>query len=214
MRSFTSPTFTHDKLDLPLYKDMVDVFEDRILYWLLSPAKKLLSVRHGSVAAVALATSYIEAIEMYISGTDSKGKSEAFFRRGYKRIFAPVSGPAYMQDAIASALYQRLRCGFMHDAMFRAGIYFSGARKEAITITWPKKNGKFNPEGQLESAIINPRRFVDCIDVHFTEYMKELRARKPNEAQEKFRSAVAVKWSLGGPDRLVGMTEEQFASGV
>ena len=73
-RHFVSPNFTHTKLEPPFYKDLVDVFEDRMLNWLLGPSIQLLKVKHGSVSAVALAINYIEGIEIYISGKDSKGK--------------------------------------------------------------------------------------------------------------------------------------------
>ena len=214
MKHFVSPNFPSEKLEPPLFKDVIDVFEDRMRYWLIEPAKKLLAVRHGEVAAVALATNYIEGIEIYSSGKDSKGRSKEFFRRGYKKVFAPVSGPDYMQDAIADALYEMLRCGFAHDGMFRTGIYFSTVRKEAMLITWPKKNGQFVPDGKLESAIINPKGFVRCIELHFNAYLRELRARKENDAQTRFKAAVALKWRLGEPGPYVGMTEEQFHGGA
>lgn len=209
-KHFISPNFTHEKLEPPFYKDVVDVFEDRMLYWLLVPAKKLLKVKNGYVAAVALAINYIEGIEIYASGKDSKGKSKEFFRRGYKRIFASVSGPAYLQDAIANALYDLLRCGFAHDAMFRSRIYFSSIRKEAFTITWPKKNGQFDPDGHLESAIINPERFIRCIEIHFEQYVKELRAKSATVSKKNFLAAVELKWNLGGEGHRIGMTEEEF----
>lgn len=214
IKHFISPNFTHEKLEAPSYEDIVDVFEDRMVNWLLMPARKLLDVPHGGVAAVALATNYIEGIEIYISGKDSKGKSPKFFRRGYKRIFAPVSGLAYMQDAIANALYDTLRCGFAHDAMFRYGIHFSNVRKDAFTITWSKKDGKFDPDGKLLSAIINPHRFMECIELHFKEYVKELRATEPTQAKVNFQAAVEIKWQLDSPGPLVGMTEHEFLSGA
>jgi hypothetical protein len=212
-RHFVSPSFTHKKLEPPFYKDVLDVFEDRMINWLLVPAKQLLKLEHGSVAAVALATNYIEGIEIYASGKDSKGQSKEFFRRGYSRIFATVSGPVEFQHAIAGALYDLLRCGFAHDAMFRSGIYFSTVRQEALTVTWPKKNGQFDPNGHLESAIINPERFVECIEVHFKEYMKTLRAKDAKEVKENFLAAVALKWRLGEPGHFVGMSEAEFVNG-
>lgn len=211
---FVSPNFTHKKLEPPFYKDVVDVFEDRMVNWLLVPATKLLDVPHGSVAAVALATNYIEGIEIYVSGKDSKRRSKEFFRRGYKRIFSRVTAPAYLQDAIADALYDLLRCGFAHDAMFRNGIYFSDVRKDAFTVTWPKKNGEFDPDGRLESAIINPRRFIEGIELHFKEYVRELRAVKPTPSKDSFLAAVKLKWQLGEPGPVIGMTEEEFLSGA
>lgn len=214
MKHYVSPNFTHEKLEPPLLKDVIDVFEDRMRYWLLEPAKQLLKVKHGEVAAVALATNYIEGIEIYISGKDSNRKSKEFFRRGYKRIFAAVSGPDYIQEAIADGLYELLRCGFAHDGMFRSGIYFSSIRKEAMLITWPNKNGQFDPSGKLHSVIINPKGFLRCVETHLNEYLRELRSKKPNEAQERFRAAVELKWNLGEPAPLIGMTQEQFKSGM
>jgi hypothetical protein len=124
MRHFISPNFTHDKLQPPLYKDVLDVFEDRMLYWLIEPCKKLLATKHGSVAAVALATNYIEGIEIYVSGKDSKGKSKEFFRRGFKRIFSLAEG----HDFLVDALYANLRCGFAHSGLPASRITFSGLR--------------------------------------------------------------------------------------
>lgn len=214
LKHFISPNFPSEKLEPPLFKDVVDVFEDRMRYWLIEPAKKLLAVRHGEVAAVALVLNYIEGIEIYCSGKDSKGQSKKFFRRGYRRVFAAVSGPVYIQDAIADGLYDMLRCGFAHDGMFRSGIYFSTVRKEAMLITWPKKDGQFDPDGKLESAVINPKGFVRCIELHFDTYLRELRAREQNEAQVRFKEAVALKWDLGKPGPRVGVTEEQFRDGA
>jgi hypothetical protein len=211
MHHLISPSFTHEKLEPPLYKDVLDVFEDRIRYWLLAPAKRLLKIKHGSIAAVSLATTYIEGIEIFVTGKDSKGKSKEFFRRGYKRVFSPVGGHKLLEDAIAEALYELLRCGFAHDGMFRSGIYFSNLRKEAITVTWPRKNGAFDPQGKLESAVINPHRFVACIELHFDEYMKQLRSKVPGTAKDRFMDAIAIKWRLGKPGHLVGMSESEFA---
>ena len=119
-----------------------------------------------------------------------------------------------MQDAFANALYDTLRCGFAHDAMFRSGILLSGRRKDAITVSWSRKNGRFDPDGEMASAVINPRRFVECIELHFTEYIKELRSRKDTPAKEAFLAAIKIKWRLGEPGPYIAMTEEQFNSEV
>ena len=207
---FISPCFTHRKLEPPFYKDVVDVFEDRMVNWLLAPSKRLLDLPHGSVPAVALATNYIEGIEIYISGKDSNRKSKEFFRKGFKRVFAPVSGSEQLHDAIANALYDSLRCGFAHDGMFRKGIYFSDIRKEAFTVTWPKRNGEFDPLGRLESAVINPARFIESIELHFKQYMRELRSIKSSQTKDNFLAAIKLKWDLGDPEPFIAMTEEEF----
>lgn len=207
---FISPSFTHEKLEPPFFKDIVDVFEDRMLHWLILPAKELLKIRHGEVAAVALATSYMEAIEIYLSGLDSKGQSREFFVRGFKAVFSKNAGPDFIHEAFASALYELMRCGFAHEGVFRDGIYFSKTRPEAFLITWPTKDGEFDPKGKLQSAVINPQRFVDGVEGHFLSYIRELRRMSKSPLQERFKAAVDLKWGVGGSERIVGLTEEEF----
>jgi len=188
----------------------VDVFEDRMLYWLIHPAKELLKIPHGEVAAVALATSYLEAIEIYLSGLDSKGRSREFFIRGFPAVFAKNTGPDFMHVAFASALYELMRCGFAHEGAFRDGIYFSRTRPEAFLITWPKKDRDFDPKGKLQSAVINPQRFLEGIEGHFRSYIRELRRMSKSPLHERFKAAVDLKWAVGGSERIVGLTEDQF----
>ncbi len=210
---FISPSFTHKKLEPPFYKDVVDVFEDRMVNWLLAPARKLLVLPHGGVPAVALATNYIEGIEIYISGQDSNNHSREFFCRGFKRIFPQINASEQMHNAIATALYNTLRCGFAHDGMFRNRIYFSDIRDEAFTVTWTKTSGELDPiNGHLLSVVINPHCFIAGIDLHFKHYLRQLRAIVSTPEQENFKAAVKLKWGLDEEAPLIGMTEEEFHS--
>ena len=216
IKQFISPSFTCEKLESPTYEDIVDVFEDRMKNWLLLPAKALLEIPHGDIAAVGLAINYIEGIEIYISGQDSKSRSREFFCNSFKRIFSRRVTPLtdYMHDAFAKALYDLLRCGFAHDAMFRYGISFTKIRKEAFTITWPKINGEFDKNGQVESVVINPHRFIAAIEFHFEKYVQALRMPESSSTKDKFLEAVKLKWNLSKDGPLIGMTEQEFLSGV
>lgn len=207
---FVSPNYTHEKLEPPFFRDLVDVFNDRMMNWLVNPAKVLLRVHHGEVAAVALATNYFEGIEIYASGKDSKDKSKKFFSRGFKRVFPGFSGPKNLEEAVHSSFYNLLRCGFAHDAMFRHGIYFSSVRNEPITVSWPRTNGVFDTDGQLEAAIINPHSFIAGVEKHLTEYVRELRRLPDSDIKAKFQAAVDLKWDLSVGERNIGMTEEEF----
>lgn len=208
---YVSPNYTYQKLESPLFKDMVDVFEDRMLNWLVNPAKILLNTPHGSIPAVALATNYIEGIEIYISGKDSEGKSKQFFRSGFKRIFAPVDTNVKILDLVSDSIYKALRCGFVHEGMSRNRVFFSYAKDEAFTITWPKnKNGEFLSDGYLESVVINPKRYIECIELHFRNYIRELRMHKSDEYKEEFKSAIKLIWGLEQEAPLVAMTEGEF----
>ena len=207
---YISPNFTHEKLEAPAYEDIVDVFEDRMLHWLIEPAHHLLSVKNGSIAAISLLMSYFEGIEIYYSGRNSKGRSKEFFYRGYQRVFVPVSQPMYLQKAVIDALYEVVRCGFAHDAHFRNRLYFSTVRKEALTFTWPMKNKVFDPDGKFESVCINPNRFCEGVRLHFIEYVRSLREGDDQELKTNFLAAVELKWELNKPAPVIGMTEDQF----
>ena len=122
MDTQVSPNFSDQKLN-PSLDDMIDVFEDRVRYCLLEPAKALLDVA-GRIPAVCLLATYFEGYAIYRDGVDSVGKSKAFFRRAFLEIFATL---AYRRifGRVADLWYEDARCGFFHDGFFRSRIAFS-----------------------------------------------------------------------------------------
>ena len=210
--SFVSPNFTHEKLEAPTYLDLVDVFEDRMRHWMLEPAKHLLELQHGTVAANALSLGYFEGIEIYCAGEDSDGRSKAFFRRGFQRVFAVEPAGAHVYEKIVDALYVQSRCGFAHDGLFRNRVFFDDSRPHPLSVTWPRKNGQFIHDGHLESVVVNPRRFCESIGVHFTRYVSALRAQADPVLKANFLAAVHLKWGLNEPDRVIGMTEDEYTN--
>ncbi len=207
---FISPTFTHEKLESPSYDDLIDVFEDRTRNWLLLPASKLLDMPHCEIAAVGLLVNYFEGIEIYVTGEDSKRQSEEFFARGFGRVFSAEGHDPSFSRKIAAAIYSQARCGFAHDGMFRNRVFFNRVRPEPILVSWLKKNGVFDQSREVESISINPSRFYESIETHFNRYVKTLREAVDAEAKSAFKNAVALKWGLDEPDRVIGMTEDEF----
>lgn len=57
-----SPKYPDAKFDQLSVEDLIDVFEDRICFWVLQPAKSLLDTQHGQVAAFCLILTYFEGI--------------------------------------------------------------------------------------------------------------------------------------------------------
>jgi hypothetical protein len=208
-----SPTHTHEKLDSPSYSDLVDVFEDRIRKWFLEPALHLLNLEHGDVPAVSLVLGYFEGIEIYHSGQDSNGASKDFFRRGFQRVFSTKPENAHLFDGVVDGLYVQARCGFAHDGLFRNRVFFNDSRPEALNVTWPRKDGEFVKDGHLESIVINAARFVDGVIKHFDQYIAALRSETDPVLKANFLAAVDLKWGLTEPDRIIGMTENEFFSG-
>jgi len=210
MKSFISPNFTSEKLDSPTYKDLVDVFEDRMRNWFLLPAAKLLRLPHGQIASVALLISYFEGIETYLTGKDSDNSSKAFFRSGFSKVFTIQGVSGELSTKIADAIYKQARCGFAHDGIFRNRVYFSGAHAKPILVTWPKKDGLIDSSGHVESIVINPARFYESIRVHFDGYIRRLREESDSALKQAFLSTVELKWAMNERDRVIGMSEDEF----
>ncbi len=210
MQHFISPNFTHEKLESPNYEDLVDVFEDRMRNWLLIPASSLLDTQHCQIAGVSLLISYFEGIEIYLVGEDSRNRSGEFFVNAFNKVFDVSAENEKLIKKVADAVYSQARCGFAHDAMFRNRVFFSETPTIPILATWPKKNGEFDTNGELESIVINPRRLFESIEVHFSRYINQLRAGTNTELVQAFQKAVKLKWGLDEPDRVIGLTEEEF----
>lgn len=211
---YISPSHTHEKLDSASYSDLVDLFEDRMRKWLLEPVLHLLKLEHGNVPAVSLVLGYFEGIEIYHSGKDSKNASKDFFRRGFQRVFRTKPENAHLYDDVVDGLYVQARCGFSHDGLFRNRVFFNDARPEALSVTWPRKDGVFLKDGHLESVVINADRFVAGVVEHFDKYIALLRAESDLVLKANFLAAVDMKWGLNEPDRVIGMSESEFFGGT
>jgi hypothetical protein len=210
MQHFVSPSYSYEKLEAPTYDDLVDVFEDAMRNWFLVPALHLLKLPHGEVAAVALLVGYFEGIEIYCTGEDSKNQSAKFFANGFARVFAIEEDGREIAKAIAAAIYGQVRCGFAHDCMFRNRVFFNRAPSKAMLVTWPKKDGAYDHSGEIESIVINPDRFHECVLIHFDNYIAKLRSATDLKLKDAFERAMALKWALNERERFIGMTEDEF----
>ncbi len=210
---FVSPRYTSEKLEPPFYRDMVDVFEDRVRGWLIDPALVLLRVNRLSVPAVILCVNYFEAIEIYISGEDSARRSKEFFKRGFKRVFSVRGQNDEVSDWISTALYESMRCGFAHEGMAKNGVNFSLVRSEPILVSYPKKNGSPDLFSKPAAFIVNPEVFVKGVEAHFSRYVSDLRRSRDPVLSANFKRAAELKWALNEPGRVIGMTEKEFFSG-
>lgn len=210
---YVSPRYTSEKLEPPFYRDMVDVFEDRVRGWLIDPAIYLLGVNRLSVPAIILCVNYFEAIEIYASGEDSKNRSKEFFKRGFQRVFSVRGQGDAVSDWIATALYESMRCGFAHDGMAKNGVNFSLVRNEPILVSYPRKNGLPDLSSKPAAFIVNPELFVKGVELHFNHYISDLKRSTDPVLSANFKRAAELKWALNQPGRVIGMTEKEFFSG-
>lgn len=212
MKNYISPTYAHEKLDDPGFDDLVDVFEDRVRGWLVEPCEMLLKSEQGWFPAMSLALTYFEAIEVYLSGKDSKGSSKKHFVKGFTAVFKTQDGDTDGLANIAKTVYEEGRCGFFHDGVSGRRICYSIARRDALLVTVPRRKGRLDSKGEVQSIVINPVRFLWCVKRHFDKYISNLRNRDNADVRERFRMAVDLKWCLGDVEPVMGMTEEEFLS--
>ena len=211
MSTKISPHFSDQKLEQASIEDFIDVFEDRVRFWLLEPGKTLLSAPDGFIAAVSLLLTYFEAYAIYRNGDDSKGQSKRFFREAFIDVFGSAKLTHALLGRVADILYQDARCGFFHDGIFRDRVLFAEAVQGELLVTVPKVNGQPDENGAIESVVINPKRFYNAIESHFARYIAGLRDTGNRVARENFKKAVDIKWRPHTAGAIVGMDEEAFA---
>jgi hypothetical protein len=210
IESRISPNFSHEKLKTGSLDDLIDVFEDRLRYWLLAPAKALLGVRFGELAALSLLLGYFEPSAIYRKGEDSRGLSKSFFRAGLIEVFIRRAGLSEsLLGRIADMLYEEARCGLFHEGMLREHIFFGNAPGE-LMVTFPRVGGKIDETGPIKSVLIDPQKFYIVVERDVTEYLKSLRDPSNAELRDNFKRAVDVRWPITEAGGIIGMSEEEF----
>jgi hypothetical protein len=208
MKSMISPNFSSEKLDGGKIEDFIDVFEDRTRHWVLKQAWELLSHRDSEYAITQLLIPYFEGISIYLTGEDSKGKSEQFFIKGFLSVFSPGNLSVKILKRVAKILWKEARCGFFHDNMIKSRIFFTRiAIAGALNVNFPKVNGKINLNGEISAIIINAKKLLKEIDRHFTDYLAQLRNPRNRVLRRRFERAFKLKWSLGAPFVEIGECE-------
>lgn len=207
-----SPNYDDTKLDSKSIEDLLDVFEDRVRYWLLEPAKNLLKTRNGDVASLCLLLTYFEGIAIYLKGKDSKNNSKVFFREGFLEVMKVSGIDDDLLARVADVIYSDARCGFFHDSCFRSKIFVSPDATHDLIITLPKKNGIVDKHGDIKSIIINPNRVLSAIERHFEHYLKNLRNASNRNIRSNFENACKAKWTLDEPPIVIGLDPSNITS--
>lgn len=202
--SLISPHFRCEKLDEPSVEDLIDVLEDRVVYWLLEPAQQLVDHPFRQVAAFSLLLTYFEGIWTYVKGRDSKKNPRHFFEEGFVDVFRHGAMPPSLLKRVAGVFYKDARCGFFHDGLFRERIYFGRARDGPFSVTLPRIKGRIVVEGNIESIEVNPSKFIIYIEQHFQNFVACLRDPSQTKARSRFWRFCRKKWDWEGEPRIIG----------
>lgn len=178
-----SPKFTLEKLQTGRLEDWLDVYEDRVQGWLLDHAWALSDYPGTNFVVFLLVVTYLESWAQYRYGVDSEGHSKEFFGRAFDEVLGLNSEDTL---ELREVLYRFARCGAVHDARLREGVYFNKALpRDLQTYSRVTENGK------RWIVILNPRRLAWTLQQHSKWYVAALR----NPANEELRKNFSSTWS-------------------
>jgi hypothetical protein len=204
-----SPHYGYEKYDSGSLDDLIAVFQDRLRYWLLEPAKALLEFPFGDLAALHLLLGFFEPHSIYLKGQDSKDQSQRFFCDGFVEVFRATGIPESVSRRVAEVLYKEARCGLFHEGMLRERIFF-GRPGKALWVTFPKIDGEMDTNGEIQSIVIDARQLCFEIERYASEYVASLRDTTNTALRENFKKAVDLRWRIGERPQPIGMTEEEW----
>jgi hypothetical protein len=207
MPTHISLNFAQDKLESPSLDDLIDVFEDRMKYWLIEPAKQIMEYPGGQIAGFCLFLTYFEGVWGYIKGGVSKRQSTAFFKNAFVDVFRSSGINEALLTRVAQVFYDDARCGFFHDGMFRERIFFESLENGVLLITLPKTDGRIDENGEIQSILVDPKRFAVAVERHFVKFITILRNPTETEQRTKFESMCRDKWGLGSDARVIGILD-------
>jgi hypothetical protein len=170
---YLSPNYRANQVDLTKLDDRIRVYEDQIRGWFLEPAKALLPVPNSAFAVLHILMGYFEHHAIYRYGKSSHGQSGQFFSRGFTSVFPKadksepaVPNPQAVSEWLADAMYSDARCGLFHGWM---------ARKRIAVTDAPELIRAYGRPGHITRVVINVGKFLDRIEIHFAEYVRELK---------------------------------------
>ena len=160
--------------------DKIRIYQRQVESWFLKPAKKLVKAQkennYNGFIVLMICLSYIEGIEQYRQGRDSRGHSKEFFIQGLKRLYPNQFGDRDDRNLIN--LYRDARCGLFHNGMVEGTIL--------INSNFPKSI-KFETNSDIK---INHKSFLRDIEQDFKKYITELTSNE--DLKRNFDSMFSV----------------------
>lgn len=183
-----SPNYTVDKIDSNDIKDWIDIFEDRMIHWILDPARFLLKYEHNEQPITHLIINYFEIFMMYFSGEDSDRRSRVFFKRGFVEVYKNSHNNHSFLEKLADRIYTNARNGFFHSGLGKRTLFLSTVYNEPFRVVLPyEKDGSADYRGAIDDICINPHLLLRDISNHFYDYIQMLRNADNVELRENFR---------------------------
>ena len=183
-----SPHYTVDKLDSDDIEDWIDIFEDRMIHWILDPASFLLKYEHNEQPITHLIIHYFEIFMMYYRGEDSYRKSRSFFKRGFVEVYKNSHDNHSFLEKLADRVYINARNGFFHSGLGKKQLFLSTVYNEPFRAVLPyAEDGLADYKGEIGDICINPHLLLRDISNHFKDYIQMLRNPDSAVLRKNFR---------------------------
>ncbi len=147
---------TNRLLDPANVLDKIAIYERQVTEWFIKPAIKLSKNIDEGFICLMICLSYIEGVEQYRQGKNSKGNSSIFFKSSLNRIYTNVFSNSELQN-----IFDEARNGLFHDGMSRGSVIISNTYAKSI---------EFNSD----ELLINPQMLIADIKQDFESYIQEL----------------------------------------
>jgi hypothetical protein len=177
MSHAVSPNFTVEKLAGARIEDMIDVFEDQMLGWLIEPANRLRDYEHAGFGILAIVLSYFESIGQFLDGERKNSRQQ--FVSGLKAVF-PNLDPEIPRSLFVD-LYDQIRCGLFHQGLTKSKVVITRIGENPIEVI----HGSAHEVIQIRVVPVN---LIDAIHRHLVHYVAELRNPVNTSLRQNFEA--------------------------
>jgi len=185
-----SPSYDVYKLTKPVTIDTyIDIYEDRLRYWIIKPAKILTTYEHGGFAICYLLASYFESYVVYLKGKDSKNNVEKYFTEGFHSVFQDLLDNNFNPKQIGqinSIMYKNFRCGLYHTGFTKGQITLCQL-DTPINVVLILDD--LNKHYEIHQIQIDATKMIDAIENHSNNYVSKLREKNNIDLRSNFHKS-------------------------
>lgn len=160
---------TNQQLNPRNINDKITIYERQVKDWFLIPATNLIryKTKNKGFIVLMICLSYLEGVEQYRRGQNSRGNSQRFFIFSLQRLYPNLHSENQLRD-----FYSQARCGLFHTGMVQGKIIINNTFTHAL---------EFVDNYDIR---VNPKKLLQDIKSDFQNYIQELRTN--DESASRF----------------------------
>lgn len=153
----------------------VEVFEDRLRYWLLEPLKRIRKIDCDDYDFIILTSIFpmFDCLGMFLTGQSSKGQTKKMFQKGFEEIvwnqdLASDTSNSQDKDIVIRHLYEHVRNGLAHSGITRDKIIIEELKDKPMDF-------RLKESGDVDVVSIDPWKLLDVFEEWFNNYIRDLK---------------------------------------